>query len=344
MQTVTDARSLSPDAQEALRLRVVRAVESGMKKVEAAEKFCVTRQAIHNWMTAKKESGIRSLRAKQQGRPRSRCKLEPWQAAQTVRAIVGKGPEQMQLPFTLWTREAVQLFIKKKWKVSLSVWTVGRLLRQWGLTPQKPVRRAYERNDTAVQQWLREEYPLIQRKALAEGAEIQWGDEMGVRSDHQSGTSYGRKGKTPVALGTGKRFKCNMISTITNRGKLRFMLYRERFTADVFIRFLRRLIDGMDRKIFLIIDRHPTHVARKTKKWLEAHTDSIEVFFLPGYSPDLNPDEFLNHDIKVNAVAKKRPRNLTTLMRNLRSALMKRQKNPEMVQAYFRAPTVRYAA
>ena len=344
MQTVTDARSLPAEAQEALRFRVVDAVESGMWKAEAARTFHVSRMAIHTWMVKKREGGKTALRSRKRGRPKAKGKLAPWQAAQTVRAIVGRCPDQLQLPFALWTREAVGTFIRQQWDVSLSVWTVGRLLQGWGLTPQKPLRRAYERDPAAVMRWLRKDYPAIRRKAQKEAAEIHWGDEMGVRSDHQSGTSYGRRGKTPAILGTGRRFTCNMLSTLTNRGVLRFMLYRERFTATVFLRFLRRLIRSSDRKVFLIIDRHPVHRDRKVKRWAEQHKDRITIFFLPGYSPDLNPDEFLNHDVKANAVGRKRPRSLLELLHNLRSALKKRQCNPEMVQRYFLAPTVLYAA
>lgn len=344
MQMVADARTLSPTAQEALRLRVVDTVENGMDKAEAARTFHVSRMAIHTWMKKKEKGGKSALRARRRGRPKAAGKLKPWQAAQTVRAIVGRCPDQLQLPFALWTREAVSQFIRRQWGVTLSVWTVGRLLKQWGLTPQKPARRAYEKNPAAVQRWLEEEYPVIKKKAQKEAAEIHWGDEMGVRSDHQSGTSYGRRGKTPVVLGTGKRFRCNMLSTLTNRGVLRFMLYRERFTATVFLRFLRRLIKTSGRKIFLIIDRHPVHRDRRVEQWAAQHKDEIRIFFLPGYSPELNPDEFLNHDVKENAVGRKRPKNLPELLHNLRSILRRRQCNPETVQRYFLVPTVRYAA
>jgi transposase len=344
MQTITDARSLSSDAQEALRLRVVDAVERGMRKAEAARTFHVSREAIRRWLAKNAIGGKRALRARKRGRPKAKGKLQPWHAAQTVRAIVGRCPDQLQLPFVLWTRGAVGALIERKWNVSLSVWTVGRMLRRWGLTPQKPLRRAYERNPAAVKRWLGEEYPEIRKRARREAAEIHWGDEMGVRSDHQSGTSYGRRGKTPAILGTGKRFRCNMLSTITNRGTLRFMLYRERFTAPVFLRFLRRLIKSSKRKVFLIIDRHPVHRDAKVERWIRQHRGNIVIFFLPGYSPDLNPDEFLNHDVKANAIGRKRPKTLPELLHNLRSILKLRQCNPEMVRRYFHAPTVRYAA
>lgn len=344
MQTTTDARSLSSNAQETLRLKAVAAVEEGMKQKKAAEVFGVHKVTINRWVRMKQEKGRRALRAKKQGRPRAASKLKPWEAAKTVRSIADRCPDQMQLPFFLWTREAVQQFIKREFGVDVSVWTIGRMLKQWGLTPQKPVKRAYEKNPKAVTQWLEEEYPAIQKKALAEGAEIQWGDEMGVRSDHQTGTTYGRKGKTPCIPCTGRRFKCNMISSISNRGVLRFMLYKGRFNAPLFLQFLKRLIKQSDKKVFLILDRHPVHRDRKVGRWVEANADDIAIFFLPGYSPELNPDEFLNNDVKANAVGRKRPKTLPELIKNLRSALKKRQCNPEMVKAYFRAPSVRYAA
>ena len=212
-----DARSLPGEAQEDLRRRVVEAVQKGLSQAEAARIFGVARGTVNRWMGLLERVGPRALKAQRRGRPPV-ARLAPHQAATTVRHILSGCPDQLSLPFALWTREAVQELLSRKFEVQVSVWTVGRYLRAWGLTPQKPVRRAYEQNPTAVRKWLEEEYPSIRAQARQFKAQIHWLDEMGLRSDHQAGRSYGRRGQTPVVFGTGQRFRCNMISSITNRG------------------------------------------------------------------------------------------------------------------------------
>ena len=340
---IKDARSLSPTAQEALRQRAVNAVLQGKKRNEVAKIFGVSQTALRKWINLYQQGGYRALKAKKQGRP-SRISLKPLQAALTVRLIIGRQPDQLKLPFALWTRDAVAQLIEQKFGIRLSRWTVGRYLKRWGFTPQKPIRRAVEQDPEAVRQWLETEYPTIMKQAKHERAEIHWGDEMGVRSEHQAGRTYGRKGKTPVIPRTGKRFGCNMISTITNRGTLRFMVFRKQFNADVFLIFLRRLIKSAGRKVYLIVDRYSVHRAGKVKKWLEKHKEQMEIFYLPAYSPELNPDEMLNNDVKTNAVRRKRAEDADELVGNVRNYLRKRQKRPAVVIKYFHAKTVMYAA
>lgn len=203
-------------------------------------------------------------------------------------------PEQLKLPFCLWTRDAVSRFIEKRYGINLSKWTVGRYLKRWGFTPQKPARQAFERNPEAVRRRLEEEYPLIRARAKTDQATIYWGNEMGLRSDHAVGRSFSPRGRTPVIPGTGQCFRCNMISTITNKGKLNFMVFKERFCSDVFLDFLRRMVRQSERKIFLITNSHPVHHAKKIRNWIEKNSEWIQIFFLPTYSPELNPDELLN--------------------------------------------------
>lgn len=339
-----DARLLSPDAQESLRIRVVSAIEEEELTVASAAKiFGVSRQAIYNWLSRKDAAGARGLKARKRG-PRKISRLAPHQAATTVRCIADRYPDQLKLPYALWTREAVQALIRKRFGIDVSVWTVGRYLKRWGLTPQKPLRRAFEQDPEAVRQWLQEEYPQIAAAAKREKAQIHWGDEMGLRSDHQTGTSYGRKGQTPVIPGTGQRFRCNMISTITNRGKLAFMVFQERFTARVFIEFLRRLIRHATQRVFLIVDGHPVHRSAAVKRWLREHADAIEMFRLPPYSPELNPDELLNQDVKSNALGRQRPMNLKDMIKMVRAYLQSTQKRPDVVCSYFREAHVCYAS
>jgi transposase len=338
-----DARSLPAVAQEDIRRKAVQAVLSGKKQKEVAQIFGVSPQAVCGWMKQYRLKGSRALQARKRGRPRS-PRLLPWQAAQTVRTITDHHPEQLKLPFYLWTRKAVADLICQRFDTRLSVWTIGRYLKRWGLTPQKPVRRAYEQNPKEVRAWLDREYPAIRRKAKREGAEINWGDEMGLRSDHNAGRSYARCGCTPVIPGTGYRFRCNMISAITNRGELRFMVFKKRFNADVFIEFLERLIRQVGRKIYFIVDRHPVHLSGKVDKWLKKRSEKIEMFHLPSFSPELNPDEMLNHDVKANALGRRRPRKQEEMIKGVRGYLRSRQRRPEMVKKYFHEKHVQYAA
>ena len=340
---IRDARSLPAVAQQDLRRKAAKAVLDGKKQVEVARILGITRQAVGKWVKAHREGGAKALRAKPKGRPKGGA-LFPRQAAQITKAIVDRCPEQLKLPFYLWTREAVAQLIERRFGIRLSIWTVGRYLARWGFTPQKPVRRAFEKSPEQVRHWLEQKYPAIRRQAKREGAEIYWGDEMGLRSDHAAGRSYGRRGQTPVIPGTGQRFGCNMISAITNRGRLNFMVFKKRFRVDVFLDFLKRLVRQTKRKAFLIVDGHPVHRSKKAKTWSKKQSHRIRLFFLPSYSPELNPDEMLNQDIKSNAVGRRRARNQDELVSNVRGYLRSRQRQPHMVKKYFEESHVQYAA
>ena len=340
---IRDARTLPAVAQEDLRTKAVRAILEGRKQVEVAKIFGVSRQAIHMWLKAYREAGSKGLKIKTRGRPKGGSLLA-WQAAQIARMVSDRCPDQLKLPFYLWTREAVGQLIERRFGICLSLWTIGRYLARWGFTPQKPVRRAFEKNPQQVSYWLQVEYPAIRKGAKSERAEIYWGDETGLRSDHAAGRSYGRRGRTPVIAGTGKRFRCNMISALTNRGRLHFMVFKEGFCAQVFLKFLRRLLRQVERRMYLIIDSHPVHRSTELKSWLDKNTHRIRVFFLPGYSPELNPDELLNQDVKTNAVGRRRPRDQAEMVQSLRGYLRSRQRQPHIVKKYFQEEHVRYAA
>jgi transposase len=338
-----DARSLPPKAQEAIRIKAVEAVISGKKQVEIAQLFGITRQALGKWVKAYRENGSKALKAKRQGRPKGGALL-PWQAAQIAKTVIDRTPEQLKFPFYLWTRESVAQLIDQRFGKRLSIWTVGRYLKRWGFTPQKPLRQAIERDPVKVKKWLEKDYPAIRKQANQEKAQIFWGDEMGLRSDHSAGRSFSKRGRKPIIKTTGTRFSCNMISAITNQGQLNFMVFKDNFNANVFLEFLKRLVKHSKAKVFLIVDNHRSHQAKKVHKWLKKNEEHIRLFFLPGYSPDLNPDELLNQDIKSNAVGRKRAYNLSELLRNVRSFLFSRKRQPQKVRRYFLKKNVRYAA
>jgi transposase len=304
--TNKDFRALSPQAQEEIRFKAVAAVKAGRTQGEVAALFGVSRMAVCTWTSRCRRSGTDALKSRKRGRKLGGL-LQARQEHSVIKAIEDRCPDQLKLPFYLWTREAVGQLIVRKFGVQLSVWTVGRYLERWEFTPQKPIRRAFEQNPEEVRRWLRREYPQIRRLARQHRATIYWGDEIGMRSDHAAGRSFSPRGETPVIPGTGKRFRCNMLSVISNRGKLLFMIFKYRFTTPVFLKFLRRLLRQNRRKILLIIDAHPVHVSAATTRWLQKHASRIRGYFLPGTSPELNPDEYINQDVKANAVGRTRP-------------------------------------
>ena len=340
----TDARSLEPSALHLLRRQVVQAVRSGMSQTEAARTFGASLRAVSKWMRLDREGGLRALTLKRRGRRPGEGRLSGTCAARIRSMIVGKLPDQLKLPFYLWTRAAVASLITREYGVAVSLVTVGRYLNTWGLSPQKPVRRAYERNDVAIAKWLSEEYPAIARQARRDGATIYWGDEMGLRSDHVTGTSYAPVGQTPVVRATGQRFGCNMLSAITNKGGLSFMVFQGKFKTPVFVAFMQRLLKQVAGNIYLIVDGHPVHRSGAAKRFVDQHKQRLRLIRMPGYCPELNPDELLNQDVKTNGLGKSRPTNRTELLAIVRSHLYRRQKQPQVITNLFREKHVRYAA
>jgi transposase len=339
-----DARTFSQDAQEVLRKKAVKLVLEGTKKKIVSQMLGISTEALRKWMIAYRKNGLAGLKKRKRGR-RAGGKLKSIQVATICRMIRDKNPDQLKLPFYLWTAEAVRDLINRKYEVYYGIRQVQRYLTRWGFTPQKPKRVAYEQDSGEVKKWLEEIYPSIKEQAKREKARIFWGDEMGLRSDYQAGRSYSIKGQTPVINGTGKRFGCNMVSAITNRGDIAFMVFKRKFTSAVFKGFLKRLVTGNKRrKIFLIVDSHPVHRGRAVSKWISEHEKSIRMFFLPGYSPELNPDEYLNHDVKANAVGRKRPASQKEMMGNVRNHLKRCRRRPDRVKNFFRAKSVSYAA
>jgi transposase len=344
MNTKTDARRLDGATQAHLRKMVVQAVRDGMSQTAAAKTYGVSLRAVSKWMKLSREGGLRSLRPGKRGRRPGSGRLSNKQAARIRRLIIERMPDQLTLPFYLWTRESVAQLIEREYGIAVSPWTAGRYLKAWGMSAQKPARRAYERNDAAIERWLNEDYPQIAKDAKREKATIYWGDEMGLRSDHISGTSFALKGQTPVVRATGKRFGCNMISAITNRGALSFMVFEGKFKNATFIEFMKRLIKGATRKVYLIVDGHPVHRSKAARQFVAGNAQRLRLIQLPGYCPELNPDELLNQDVKTNGLGKSRAANKAELISNVRRHLYRRQKEPHVIRNLFMEKHVRYAA
>ena len=332
------------EVQESNRLRIVEFLKKGSgTQKEAAEIFGITERAVNKIWSRFKTGGKRSLTNKKRG-VREGKKITGKQAAELRQLIKDKLPDQLKLAYGLWTREAVQQLISERYKIELSRWQVGRYLKSWGYTPQKPIAKAFEQKEERVEEWLKKEYPSIKRKAKKENAVIYWGDETGMRSDHQAGRSYAPKGETPVIRKTGQRFSINMISALSNKGHLEFMILESSFNSEVFMEFLERIIKYKQQKTYLIVDGHPAHKTIKVKEWISQNKNKIELFYLPPYSPELNPDELLNQDIKTNVIGKKRPINKEQMKNNVTSFMTYRKNDKMQVQKYFHGKHVRYAA
>ncbi len=344
MQKRSDARKLGSSALQLLRRQVVRSVRAGMTQTQAALTFGASLRVVSKWMRLDREGGLRALALKRRGRRAGAGRLGTMQARRIRQMIIDAMPDQLKLPFYLWTRAAVASLIAREYGIEVSLVTVGRYLKAWGMSPQRPVARAYERNDRAIGHWLKHEYPALARQAKREKAEIYWGDEMGLRSDHVTGTSFAPVGETPVIRATGQRFGCNMISAITNKGALSFMVFQGKFEAAVFVEFMGRLLKQFTGRIYLIVDGHPVHRSGQAKRFAQTHKSRLRLIRMPGYCPELNPDELLNQDVKTNAVGKSRPTNRGELMSTVRRHLHRRQKQPQIIRNLFCEEHVRYAA
>lgn len=332
-------------AQEELRRRAVALVAEGRTQTEVARLLDVSRQSVNEWVAAYRRGGGEALAARRRGRRRGeKTVLSSSQQAQIAKAIREQNPDQLRLPGFLWTRALVCELIERRFGITVTEKTAGRYLRVWGFSPQKPARRAFEQDPDAVAEWLERRYPKLEARAYREKARILWADEMGLRSDHNVGRSWSPVGQTPVVEGTGQRFAANVISAISNKGHLQFMVFKQRFTGRVFIDFLSRLVrQAGGQKVILILDGHPVHRSAKARRWVEAHAEQIELEFLPGYSPELNPTELLNQDVKSNALGRQRPHSQAELMDDTRSYLRSTQRRPRLVARYFDGKHVSYA-
>ena len=326
-----------------MRERAVRSVQDGENPEVVADVLGINRSTIYSWLAQYRRGGWGALKAKPLfGRP---PKLDGKKLKWIFDTVTQKNPLQLKFSFALWTREIVATLIKDKFKISLSLVSVGRLLAQLGITCQRPLHRALERDEALVQQWLKQEFPRIKALAQREKAEIYFGDAAHMRSDHHSGRTWGAKGETPVVLSTGARYRMSLISAVTSRGHMRFMIKEKGgVNADVFIEFLRRLMIGNKGKIFLIVDRGPAHIAKKTKAFVAGLSDKLRLFYLPPYSPDRNPDELVWKHLKADTVGRTSITSLDDFRAKVKSSMLSLQRNPEKVRSFFQKPSLKYAA
>ena len=340
-----DGRSESNEVLEALRRRAVRAREMGYAVVAIAAILGVREETVSRWCVAYSEGGEEALPGDRTGRPVGSGRLLNAEQEEAIQELIDtKTPQGLGIPQALWTRAAVAELIEKQTGQRLPIRTVGEYLNRWGYTPQKPVRKAYKQDPEEVAKWLEKTYPDIEKRAAAENAEIHWGDETGVRSTCQHSRGYARPQNTPELSVPGSRFSVNMISTITNQGQVRWMIYQGKMNAAVFIVFLTRLIAEASKKIFLIVDNLSVHEANAVNEWLADKSDKIEIFYLPKYSPERNPDEYLNCDIKGNINTDGLPKDREELTAKLDRFMQKLASLPGRIVKYFKHKFIQYAA
>jgi len=337
----TDARRLTHDQLTELRTRGVTAVQNGESPEDVVRILGISRATIYGWLVRYRQGGWGRLDAKKRGgRP---SKLDG-RALAWIYKVVQEDPRQYKFKFALWTSVMVREIIRRQFGVSLSRSSVCRLMGQMGLSAQRPLWRAYQQDPQKVEHWLKTEFPAIRRQALKMKADIWFADEAGVRSNAHAGTTWAPRGQTPIVSTTGARFGVNLISAVSRRGDFRFMAVADRVTGRVFIEFLKRLLAHAPGVVFLIVDGHPTHKAVMVRKFVETVSAKLRLFFLPPYSPELNPDELVWNDLKNNGIGRMSIGTKEEMKRDILSHLRSLQKLPLRIQSFFLAPTTAYAA
>ncbi len=339
-----DGRKLDDSTRIYLKKRAKELQGAGHSYSQIHTILGIDRSTVARWLHT--EKGTHKKAYKKRGRKSGMLRtLTAIQEKEIRELIRDKTPEQLKLPFALWTRKSVRDLMRNLTGIQIPIRTVGEYLRRWGYTPQRPLKKAYEQRPAEVKQWLDVTYPQVRARAKKENAEIHWGDETGVRNELNYGRSYSPIGVTPVAYTQAKRLSTSMISTITNQGKVRFMIYKGGLNTTIFKKFLQRLIkDAAGRKIFLIVDNLRVHHAKALSKWLGENKSLLELIFLPSYSPEYNPDEYLNNDLKTGLSARQHPKTQKELCSNIISHMRMLQKSPKHVIQFFKHPAVKYAA
>jgi transposase len=323
------------------RLQAVQLLKEGNEAAAVARMYNVSRAMLFRWQQKYDQGGPVALETKKTPGPASR--LSPTQLSKLYAIITGSDPRQLEFDFGLWTRKIIRELIRREFRVKLSEVQVGRLLNKMGLSPQRPLYRAYQQDPERVEEWKKSAYPRIRQLATAEGASIFFADEASIRTDHHAGTTWAPVGQTPVVITTGERKSVNMVSAISPRGELRFRVHEGKMNAGKFIDFLKALLDSVPGKIFLIVDGHPVHKAKKVSEFMKEKADGrLSIFFLPPYSPDLNPDEWVWNNVKNDRIGRSVIMSAGDLKAKAIGALRRLQKLPGLVRGFLRDPKLAY--
>jgi transposase len=343
--TLPDARELSDEVLEALRLRALRGCELGHTEAQVADVLGVARETVCRWWSAYADQGVQALPRRRTGRPVGAGRaLTEAQAERLQHLLRTHQPEELGIAAPLWTRGAVVALIRQEFDLTLAARTVGRYLQRWGFTAKRPRRHSRDQDPEEVQEWLEVIYPAIAARAEREGAVIHWGDEVGVAADQQPARGYAPRGEPATLDVPDRHIRASQISTITNTGEVRFMTYTRTMTAALFIEFLGRLVRSTPGKVFLIVDQLRAHLTPAVQDWVAAHRDQIEVFYLPRYAPELNPDEYLNNDLKGRVHAAGLPHDKGEVRSHIQAFMRRLLHLPEHVMSYFCHPSAHYAA
>lgn len=325
---------------EDIRMMALSAYDRGMHPSDVALAFGAGISTVYGWIQARNEGGPEALKVK--SLPGAAPKLSEEQVSQLWKLIVGRDPRQLQFEFALWTREMVRELIRREFGVAYTARGVGNLLRRMGLSPQRPLTRAWQQDSDAVARWKAVEFPRIHREAQVEGASIFFGDEASVRTDFHSGTTWAPVGETPVVRGTGDRKSINMISAVSAKGKLHFSLLDGNLDSTAFIGFCQQLLNDIDGKVYLIVDGHSAHKSAATRDYVASTHDRLKIFLLPAYSPELNPDEWVWKSVKHDNVDKLASGTLDEMRAGVKKAFARLLQTPEIVRGFFRDPDLAY--
>jgi len=335
-----DGRTLSHEISEKIRQMAVQRVREGELPSTVIASYGLCRTSIYRWLRAERKRGPKALMARKH--PGRQCKLTLREKMRVRCWICGKDPRQYGFDFGLWTRKIVAALIKEKFNKELGVTAVGRLLAQLEITPQKPLRRAYERDPVAIEKWQTEEYPKLKRRAAIRGADIFFLDEAGIRSDAPLQRTWGAKGETPVVKTSGQRQAVNAISAVNLLGAFWYAVYTGRFNATLFKQFLQDFMKRRRRPVFLVVDGHPAHRAGLIANYIGELEGRLELHFLPGYAPELNPDEFVWNNLRQNGVSKKPLKQNESLRKRVEKDLARIAADKPLVRSFFCAPSVVY--
>lgn len=339
-----DGRKLSREALEERRKTVIRMWKAKKKVPEIMQATGAGYTSVYSIWRKYQAEGSKSITVRSRGNKFGDGRhLTPDQELSIRKQIIDKHPDQLKLDFALWTRGAVRLLIKQECGFEMPIRTVGEYLKRWGFTPQKPVKFAYERNPDKVREWLKDTYPKISERAKSEGADIYWGDETGLRASDVRGRGFSIRGQTPVVQATAAYQNLSMISAITNKGKVSWMIVDGSVNIERFIEFLERLLHDAERKVFLVLDNLKVHHAVLVQEWVVQQKGKIELFYLPAYSPDLNPDEHVNSDVKYGVGSKAPVRTKENLRKAAEEHMSILRSTPDRIKKYFEDPAISYA-